>query len=215
MKKKNYLIILFLFIISSIMANSNGSAISVNTVSSQKTELSFILPEYKIVTTKVNGLEFDQIEMEEGLLTALTGLPEVPVFSVSIAVPEGSSVRLQNVTFSKPYILDTQIYPNQNYQNPDYTFDFEESFYTSKDESLVFPNELYSVSDIELMRDYQFITINIHPMRYYPHQKQLEIIEEISMTIYHESSSEGYNLRPRMSRAFCHYMRACWQITTK
>ena len=194
--------VLCLFIWVNTLASS---AFTVNTISTEKTELSFHLPKYEITSEYDGGILFDKIELDQAVLTPLTGLPEAPVFSVSLAVPVGSEIRIENLFIKDPYILDNlNIHPNQNFDVKDYYFQQDMNFYGSKDPELVFPDILYHISDVETIRDHQFITINIHPMRYFPAEKKLEVTQELSMTIYHTSPEAvpSYYLRPQVSRYF-------------
>ncbi|MCL1827046.1 MAG: hypothetical protein FWG20_03295, partial [Candidatus Cloacimonetes bacterium] len=74
--------VLCLFIWVNTLASS---AFTVNTISTEKTELSFHLPKYEITSEYDGGILFDKIELDQAVLTPLTGLPEAPVFSVSLA----------------------------------------------------------------------------------------------------------------------------------
>ncbi|MCL1827021.1 MAG: C25 family cysteine peptidase, partial [Candidatus Cloacimonetes bacterium] len=114
-------------------------------------------------------------------------------------------ILIEKLYISSPYTLDNlNIHPSQNYEAKGYTFDYDTDFYQSKDRELVYPNTSYHISEVETMRDHQFITINVHPMRYRPAKKSLEITDEISMTIYHRTlnPNPSYYLRPQVSRYF-------------
>ena len=199
------LLCMCLMTIASLTANNLSSSVSVNTISAEMSEVVFNLPEYQIETTSFNNQFFKKIVTNEGLNFGLTGYPELPHFSATIAVPVNSEISIENVSIRNSSIIENiNIFPVQNYQNQNRSFDYESSFYESKNNATVYPEVNYTVSDIHTVRDYQMVTVNINPMRFYPATKTLEVVEEIRLTIKHQTrdSSPVYNLRPKISRAF-------------
>lgn len=194
----------FLFI-SLHAAEDFENPLRVSTVSNEKTEIVFSIPQYSLNHHEINGMTFSKVELESALMSGKVGYPELPVFSTTIAVPVNSTIRIDKVIAEKKhYIENVNIYPVQNLQNLQRTFDYSPSFYESKNSLTVYPESNYSVSDIQVIRDMNVVNISVQPMRFYPDSKRVEVIEEIKITIEHKSrnASPVYYENQRISRAF-------------
>ena len=185
--------------------NFFSNAINVNTLSVEKTEVFFSMPDFEIVTTQFNQQSFAQFEIKEGLFTAETGLPELPFYTARIAVPINSKLTIENISLKKVKTVENLIInPVQNLQNPDYYFDYNTDFYHSQDKKIVYPELNYSVSELKTVRDMQIVTVNIYPVRFFPAQRKIEIVEEVRLTVNHysEDSAPTYYLKPKLSPTF-------------
>jgi hypothetical protein len=181
------------------------TSVEVNTVSSQQTDISFRMPDFKLVERDEFKQTFHEMVFEDGIPSADIGLPEIPHYVATIAVPVGAKVSIGSVYLSTPRkIEEVNIFPVQNYQNLDRIFDIDTKFYESKDPSLYYPSDSYFMTDIQNMRDYQFVVVRINPVRYFPAKQYLEIHDEVHMTIMHPhgAGEPVYTLRPRISAAF-------------
>jgi len=193
------------FAIVCIYAHPFGSAVSVDTVSPSQTNIYFSLPDFEIREATEQGYTFHQIDMPESFSSADKGLPGLPHFTASFAIPIGSTPQLGNVSFSTPrYIQTLPIAPIQNYDNPDHTFDFQADFYQSSDPKLSYPSVSYTLSEVMTMRDYQFVVVKIYPIKYFPEQKTIEVIDSFQINITHHTDNPNptYTLRPTISKPF-------------
>jgi hypothetical protein len=200
---------ILIFLISSVLflsiyASETSNVLQVSTISEEITEIEFNLPEFNIETIEENGQIFNQIKMD-AIMTAKTGFPELPIFSTSIAIPFNSTISIENSTLSsKTYIENINVFPVQNYDNQERTFDFESNFYETKNTSTVYPEDIYNISEPVTIRDMKIINISIQPMRYSPQTKKIEITQRIKIKIKHESSDSNptYTINNKISRAF-------------
>jgi len=199
-----YLAMLFvLFSTSILLANPFQEAVSVNTVSPSQTEIIFNLPEFELKEHIENDITFAKIEMEDAYPSADKGLPDMPHFSATFAIPIGSTPTFEEVTLSSPRYMQTlPIAPVQNYDALDYIFDIDSSFYQSKDPKTIYPQTSYFMTEVQTLREYQFVTVKIYPVRFRPTDGTLEIIDSFQFTINHQASSQTYTTRPTISRAF-------------
>jgi hypothetical protein len=163
------------------------------------------MPELKITDISIEGRNFHFLNVSDGIPSGDTGFPDVPHYSATIAVPIGSQISIENVQMSNVYYIENlNIIPVQNFQNPMYKFDMDSKFYDSSDRKLSYPAEIFFVSDIQPIRDYQYVTVKLNPIRYFPALQQIEVVSELRMTICHISDSAHpvYNLNPTISAAF-------------
>ena len=197
--------IVCLLAIYSLSSNPLTDALKVDTISSTRTDVTFQMPDFRFTDLVLKDRHFHSIEIEDGLPSADTGLPEVPHYAAAIAVPIGSTINLSNVKLSEPrYIRNINLAPVQNYDNPEYVFDIDEGFYQSKDVMQVYPKQTYFVTDIATIRDYQFVILKVNPVKYYPATQTLEVYDNITLTVEHEhySTNPRYNLNAKISREF-------------
>jgi len=190
---------------SLLLANPFSDAVSVNTISTSQTVIHFSLPDFKLTEHIQNNITFAQIEMEDAFDSGDTGLPDMPHFSATIAVPIGSTPTFTEVTQSQPRYMQTlPIAPVQNYDAENYTFDYNSSFYQSKDTKTSYPKTSYFMTDVQTLRDYQFVVVKIYPIKYIPAENTIEIIDSFQFTINHQSNSSNptYTVRPLISQSF-------------
>jgi len=207
LKRYMTVVIIFYFCLfgSFLMATPFSDAVSVNTISPSQTVVYFHLPEFTISECNEYNMTFAKIEMDGAFNSGDKGLPNLPHFSATLAIPIGSTPILENVTLSTPRYLQTlPIVPIQNTDADDYTFDYDTQFYQSKDLKTVYPQTSYFMSEIQTLRDYQFVIIKIYPVKYQPAEDKIEIIDSFQFTINHRTTSPSpqYTVRPFISKAF-------------
>jgi len=191
--------------LSPLVASPFSEAVSVITVSPSQTQIYFTLPEIEMVEYAYQKLSFAKIEIEGAFASAEAGLPNLPHFSATLAVPIGSKPAFEGVALSTPRYMPTlPIAPVQNVETESHTFQYNTSFYQSQNQNTVYPQTSYFMSDVQTLRDYQFITVKIYPIKYIPAQGCIEIIDSFQFTINHQTRSANpqYTLRPFISKPF-------------
>jgi len=202
-KAKVYLFMGLYMIACLSYASPFHPVVEVNTLSTEQTEVTFHLPEIKITDISEHDMSFQSIEIEGAFVGGDTGLPDLPHFSATIAVPIGSKVFINNVKMSETrYINNITAYPVQNYQNKDRTFDFDMGFYLTKDPTLIYPTQTYFITETQTMRDIDFVTVKIYPIQYRPATNTLEIVDYISISVSHLSENPHYYHTPKISKSF-------------
>jgi hypothetical protein len=76
-------------------------------------QISFQLPEYKLSTAAFGAASYQRIEMEGASFLSSTGMPELPFFSTSLAVPATGSVKVEVLSASQRVISGFMAYPVQ------------------------------------------------------------------------------------------------------
>ncbi|MCL1826841.1 MAG: C25 family cysteine peptidase [Candidatus Cloacimonetes bacterium] len=209
MKKIYHLILVLTGIFQAmfLQATEVRSAINTQTLSNELTRITFTLPDYDFseYTDEITQTTFQKIVIDEGLSAPLTGFPEVPIFSLSIAVPKNSTISIENVVYGQINTIENiMVYPTQDYENPARTFDFETAFYHTRSVDSCYPEELFFISDIQNIREYEYVSININPMRYYSNRKSLEVIEDMEIIVRHQTTDARptYQTKRKISKAF-------------
>jgi hypothetical protein len=192
------------FVSANLVASIFSTAIEVRTLSPQTTEISFTMPGIAITELHHKNGVFHSIDIDCAIASGEIGLPDVPHFSVAVAIPLGSEVSLSNATISDSrFISHVNVFPVQNYQAESYTFDIDYAFYQSKDASRVYPVQHFELSETISMRDYDIVVIKINPIRFFPARNEIEIIDEMTLSIQHNVTTDPvYQRNTRMSRAF-------------
>ncbi|MAP67735.1 MAG: hypothetical protein CMF80_08585 [Candidatus Marinimicrobia bacterium] len=110
------------------------------------------------------------------------GMPELPVYSTFYQIYDGIEY---NVTYviNDSYILEgINIYPEQSVDKAilDNNFNKNLDFYLS---NIPYPAKNLIVSDDMTMRDIKFMQISFVPFKYYPQLQQLEVFNDVDITV--------------------------------
>ena len=110
------------------------------------------------------------------------GMPELPVYSTFYQIHDGIEY---NVTYviNDSYILEgINIYPEQSVDKAilDNNFNKNLDFYLS---NTPYPAKNLIVSDDMTMRDIKFMQISFVPFKYYPQLQQLEVFNDVDITV--------------------------------
>ncbi len=132
-------------------------------------------------------------------LTGEEGLPELPVFSQLIGIPDQSGVRVEILSASYEVIENVEIEPSQppmvegSTEIPPFTINSE--FYQR--------NEFYPAAPIELgspiiCRDLRMIQVVINPFQYNPVSRQLRVYTDLDYNLIYEGQ-DSRNVKIRRS----------------
>lgn len=181
--------------------NLSMTAFKVNTSSANQTEIQFELPEYTLKSIQASNHQFTRIDMGTTEMLTKEGMPELPIFTVSIAVPRNSNAQIQSQkVISKDIKSNILLYPSQGDEDSQKDFKWDSNFYRDNQS---YPQEKIKVSDVSLIRDFAVVNISIYPFVYNAKNKQLEINKKINIVINHDSKgSNEYQINPLLSRAF-------------
>jgi len=187
------------------LANPFSQVVSVKTVSPEQTQIEFQLPELELSAQKVAGQEFSVLKAEHAFYSADEGLPELPNYSAVIAIPIGSKVSISEANLSEPrYIDNISIAPVQNNSNSKYSFDYQAQFYQTQDPAICYPESSYFLSEVNTLRDFDYVTVKLYPLRYFPAKRTVEVIDSFHITVEHIATSAEpvYQHNARLSKAF-------------
>lgn len=209
MKMNKTISIIFLLMFGLMLYAETGIREDIFKVNSSQnaTDIHFKMPDYEISNESLSSRSFKRFKMDQAEFTTKEGLPELPFFTVSIAVPVNSSISLQSKNILASEIINNiSVFPSQGNEDEQKDFIINEDFYSRDNPSI---QENVVVSDVQIIRDYAFISVNVYPMNFIPAEKKVEICKEMSIRISHESRGNGsYQVTDRISRAFEPFYRA-------
>ncbi len=213
MKRISLLIILLMGLLSmmSLMASENSGqthlALRINTTSNNSTEIVFECPEYTFEEISKAGSKFSTIKVNGAEMTLKAGYPELPFFTTSIAVPFGSHPVLKSERIlNNETINNVIIIPSQGLEPDVKNFNMNETAYQSRS---IYPENSIYISETQVFRDFNIITINYYPFSYNALEKKLIVNKRADIVIEHNSSNNsGYTTNGTISRVFDPLYRA-------
>jgi len=192
----NKLLLALLMTILTVLCYAVGlSPIQVRDNNSQA--IRFSLTTSDIVRDRVNiGAEaFDQISIEGFETTAAEGMPALPFYSATIAIPpQGGFEIITRETGTRSY-ADIRPKPVIHEGDPVEAYHYDRSFYES---SQTYPQVVLKYQEPMVIRDFRVIQLDIYPVRWYAENWQLDVISNIEVEIRFNDKPgvnevEGYN----------------------
>lgn len=159
-------------------------------------QISFQLPNYKLSPASLGGASYQRIEMEGASYLSASGMPELPFFSTSLAVPATGLVKVEVISSSQRVISEFTAYPVQ------------EDFESEQPKGVILDAGYYSgggdypaaglqYGDPQIMRDLRIVNIQINPFIFNAASQQLTIHEQISLKV---SFTDGQGMNELSSR---------------
>lgn len=170
-------------------------------------EFEFNLKDYQLVRSDVNGEEHYRIIHPKAAFIMNEGLPELPLFSTSIAIPNTGTPRIKEIQVIESEIVENiLIYPSQGFDldpPPGSVLSKDESFYLK---DVAYPETVSLIGTPAVMRDIRFVAVNVTPFIYNPARAELEVNTRVRVRIEIDHTLSGVNEidRPfrRLSRSF-------------
>ncbi len=146
---------------------------------------------------------YTHIVSPESGKTLETGLPELPVYSVFVPLISNEKPVLFFTVLSSHTLENLEIFPVQSTEGPeaeDREIVRDENFYSS---TAVYPQNNVSMSDVLTLRGKQMVRVDVIPCTYQPAAGELEIFDQIEITVSGESVTNSNSLSSgQNSRAF-------------
>ncbi len=200
--KRILMSILFLLLCSILLGRITNDSFQTITQSNGDLDIIFSCPDYKLEKVTLNNKVYDKIVVENTEYMIEEGNPELPFFSATFAVPVNSSPTLNRVEKAKTTMLQCNtIVPCQSLEEKQTEFIINNQMYN---QNSFYPETLAKVSDVQTIRDYQIINLNVFPFRYNPKLQQLEINNEIRLNIKSNANSlnPNYQVNQYISHSF-------------
>ena len=147
-----------------------------------------------------------RIKSDKSGFTSEEGMPELPTYSITYHVDPFTDYEVEMNIINSHFEENIDLYPSQNQINnvKNKSFLKNSDFYNSTNK---YPLNNIEVSNRQIMRGKEFITITITPFNYYPNTRTLEVIDEIEIDIIENGIIENNNYKqmPR-SRVFEKFM---------
>lgn len=145
--------------------------------------------EYSIDHLELTPLVYKGEEMQSVVISGIgipneKGLPNVPVFSRFVAVPQGAEAVLKIVNYEQTLIEDVNIEPSLGIQaedqEPDMNYVKDQRIYS---ENAFYPAEFASLGEPVSMRGVDMVAVDIAPVQYNPVTKQAVVYHNIKLEI--------------------------------
>jgi len=195
MKRLICLLLLVLWISLSadwVELSNNGSneIFDYSSVDLSQTTIYFDLDGYETENITESGNDFLKISHPRGGYLLEVGMPDLPVFSNLIAIPDKGVVNYNVRILEEEIISISDIYPRQPLQTESsrevFPFTLNEDFYRS---SSVFPENSTMLDEPAVLRDHRVVNLTVLPFQYIPEEGNLRIIKRMEIDI--QTSGEG------------------------
>ena len=183
---------LFLIFALLLVSVNLFGAYDLDVVNSERNEtvLNFSLDNYKLGEMVINGENCNYVSLTDAAYPAEKGVPGLPYIAKSIIIPnnadmvvEISKVNYKEINVEKIVPSKGTIYRNQNPEEIPY--EFGEVY--SKDE--FYPNNVASLGNPYILRDYRGIVVYVNPFSYNPVKGILRVVESVEVTV----KTNGYS----------------------
>lgn len=202
LSKISLTILILFFCYGSVFGIQTKTPFSTTTESNGDIHIQFKLPAYQITKQTINNKEFTKISIDNSEYLIDEGKPELPFFSTSIAVPLNSRPEILYAKTHETSMLQCDNYvPCQKAEEGNNTYCYDLNFYNK---NTLYPETFYKLSEIQTLRDYQIVHLNLYPVRYNPSLKKLEINNQMEIKIQANcvSSNITYQINPYISSSF-------------
>lgn len=170
-------------------------------------EIEFNLTDYEFILNEIDGTTYHRIYHDEAGLLLEEGLPELPVFSVTIAIPNTGTVYLDEVeVLDTEYLNNVRVFPSQGPDlliSPERGFIKDSAFYNR---NVVYPSSNSEISTPAVVRDFRFVSVAVTPFRYNPAASELTIDKKIRLKVNYDPYTPGENeiipTNHKISRSF-------------
>ena len=205
--KKSFILVVVLLSSISLMAvwysvnETYTEQIICNQLAGDHMEISFHLDGYQLENVVGSGKTYQRVSHPEGGRLLEAGMPDLPIFTVMVAIPNEGEVSYRYQIIESETIEGLTLYPCQDLKQETEEFALNREYY--KHGSL-FPEEKVTTVSPAIMRDLRIVTLSICPFTYNAQAKELEIVSEMSIELQ-ITGSGGENLKRRnsaISRAF-------------
>ncbi|MCF7920402.1 MAG: T9SS type A sorting domain-containing protein [Candidatus Cloacimonetes bacterium] len=146
--------------------------------------LDFSLDGYDAEQITESGYAYTRISYpEEGKILAI-GMPDLPVFTRLIAVPDQGEVSLTVTSSDFETISNIIVYPQEELLTESEpirdTYIRDEAYYS---QGGIFPAQIAAVGEPAIMRDLRLVKVTFYPFRYDASKRELQVYHNISVEV--------------------------------
>ncbi len=193
---KNLILLLFLVSCNMLLALSqnsipvSSSPFKVIQQTSQYLDVEFTLPSYQLKTEQVSGIDFQKIVTENAGQQLKPGMPDVPNYSVNIAIPYHGIVTTEILGIENNQLHNFNPFPQQDIsQDTPGTFRMDHSFY---EKGGLYPQQKILTSEPEVLREMRIVNVTVNPFTYNAGTKSLTVDQKIQVR-FHFTSARSVN----------------------
>jgi hypothetical protein len=149
------------------------------------TEINYEINEFEDESVFIKGIEYSIINIGEESNLLLEGKPDIPSICRSIIIPDTAKMKIEIKSSSFVEFDDILIAPSKGNLlrsvNPD---DVPYTFNEVYSEDKWFPDNVASLRDPYIVRDYRGIVVDIYPIQYNPIKKTMRFYTDIKVEVY-------------------------------
>jgi gingipain R len=198
-----------IFIKAGSKANGENENTKINLISSDnsKTVIEIQLNGFYNKREDINGAGYDNIYLKDFVSLGNPGQAALPTITKMIAIPNYKGVRVvinnsSYQTFESYDVIPYQTPPLRNTNGISNAFEKDSLYYSANKN---YPENIVSIKEIAVLRDYRVAVVTINPVQYNPALRQLRVYTEINFELKYEGNSNVNNLKYRtqgISRSF-------------
>ncbi|MBK8554228.1 MAG: T9SS type A sorting domain-containing protein [Ignavibacteria bacterium] len=178
--------------------NSSANSNEIRLVSSDDSRTVIDVKLNGFYNKKVNiaGNLYDNIYLNEFVSLGNEGQAALPTITKMIAIPNYKDVRVvinnaESQVFNSFDVIPYQTPPLRNTNGITDVFQKDNSYYSSNKNS---PENIVSIKEIAVMRDYRIAVVTINPVQYNPSLRQLKVYTDINFELKYEGYSNVNNV---------------------
>jgi peptidase C25-like protein/flagellar hook capping protein FlgD len=211
MKSFGLIIILLLLSVSMLASwvdvNTEGSSelFGCEQANRSAAAITFSLDGFELVEKEYNGEKYMVISHESGGKMLEIGMPDLPLFTKALIIPDEGSSRLEIVSYEEQIYKNIRVYPQETLQYeheaPVDNFAINTEFYGGRG---IFPAEIAWAGEPAIMRDLRLLPVTFCPFQYDAGRQTLTVYSEIIVEVITEGTG-GVNAKysdRKLSRAF-------------
>jgi len=189
---RKILIFLFLGILQILNATIDDqnatnfkSAFRIDGKTQTSMQITFRLPDYQLSSETLGTQSYNRIAIPGSQSFADTGMPELPFFSTSLAIPATGKVSVEILSASEQVLSDFRAYPVQTDFGTELPkgVSVNDSYYQSGGD---YPDATLRYGDPVILRDLRIVTIQVNPFVYNALSHKLTIRDEICLKVNFE-----------------------------
>lgn len=146
--------------------------------------LEYNIDEMSLTSFSYKGEEMQAISINDIALPNAKGLPNVPCFSRTIAIPQGAEAVMRVISYEQQVIKDVNIEPSLGVQDenskPDMNYTKDVEVYN---ENAYYPAEFATISTPSAIRGVDVVNVSISPVRFNPVTKEAIVYHNIEVEI--------------------------------
>jgi hypothetical protein len=187
MKKIAILILLtsFVQLITVSLCAVNQSAakpFTIGTKTANTMDIQFDVPDFEIEEEALAGIVYNKIRLAESGFLLENGMPELPVLTATIAIPNHGQVQIELVDTHQKMIQHVIPYPSQdgNTESSTRGVTINQSYYEGSE---IYPLEVIKYSDPQILRDFRVITVQIQPFAWNAATHELIVRDRVNFRL--------------------------------
>jgi hypothetical protein len=178
----NWLLAILLIATAPILANTHldRPAFTILSKTNGYIEIQFDLPDYELIQQNHAGTSYQKIDMQNATYPSESGMPELPVISTMIAIPDLGKASVEFVSSSTELITGFTPSPVQEEGSDKDAFFFNPDYYNGR-KSIA--SEVLSFSKPQIMRDMRVILVQVQPFLWDANSHELVINKQINFRV--------------------------------